>query len=234
MIPFVLRHMDRRVASGHASDSTAPAPVPWQVTARALLPVFATVFMLSFLAQGLFSSTVTYWIEKQQINELLLPGGLILGAATWAAALYLLRGALDPWIAPQIGAFSDKKNRRQTLLVGTAIAAGVLYLLIPQELPPWLWLFVLLLILISATMLNTLQEALFIDQTAHFAHAKHSLISAYSMCSDVGAAAGPIVAYLLITFVHGESVLWLIAALLWSAALIWHRSRPSLHVPFHA
>jgi predicted MFS family arabinose efflux permease len=188
----------------------------------AFVPIFITGFIVTFVINGVFTSTISYWVSQQDLSGIMWLGGL--SAAAWAALFMSLRWLWDPFLAPWIGKHTDKTGLRLPWLVATALLSSACFFMLPLDLPTYLWLGNLFMLLIGITILFTLQEAWFVEKAAQSAEHRHHMISSYSICSDVGSALGPIVAYLLLTYAGEQQVLLSAILLLVVAAFIWWAS----------
>lgn len=150
--------------------------------------------IIAMIYQGVIAATLSHLIQVHTGNEILL-WGFALGSASLAGILQALRWSWEPWLAPWFGKLSDGKFGRRPLLVVSLFAAGAFFALLPLSIPLLLWLAVILGIQITGTVLTTLADAVASDMAA--CTAKVAVMSWYSFAIDLGAALGPILAYLL-------------------------------------
>lgn len=150
-------------------------------------------FIVSFLLQGVFASTVSYFLSKHY-GEVVNINSLQLSSGVAAGLLIGMRWSWEPFLAPFIGDLSDRKWGRHSMLTMALIITGALYPLIDSELPLFFWIFIIVILLICSTILTTLTDALFSDMATGF-ESKTSLVTYYSIAVDLGAAFGPLLAY---------------------------------------
>jgi MFS family permease len=190
---------------------------------KTLWILFITGYIVALIYQGLLTSTVSYWVSKQDLSSLIWLGGI--GAGAWSSLFFTVRWVWDPFLAPWMGALTDRLRNRKSVLIYTALVAGVLFMLMPVSLQPYVWTLNLLLIMVSSTVFTTLKEAWFMEETSTYPDSKHKMISLYSMYTDLGAATGPVLAYLMISFIGDAIVCWIIALLLIVSATLWSYSK---------
>jgi MFS family permease len=219
MLPLIFRLMKGAQVTVTPPLQNASANPLASLPSSQFIPIFLTGFIVTFIINGMFTSTISYWVAQQEISSLVLVGGL--GAAALAGLLVSLRWLWDPLIAPWVGAHTDRTGHRLQWLIATSFICGFCFFLLPATLPIYAWIANLLLLLVAITILFTLQEAWFIEKTATHAAHRHKLISAYSVWSDFGSALGPIVAYLLLTYSVEFHVILVVLVLLVISSLIW-------------
>lgn len=86
--------------------------------------------------------------------------------ATFAGFLQALRWIWEPWLAPWIGKKSDSHYGRGPLLTVSLLAATFLFGFIPLKVSFVVWLFILIGVQITATLLTTLTDAVASDEKA--------------------------------------------------------------------
>lgn len=151
---------------------------------------------VAFVYQGMLISTLSYLVKIR------LPAGLdlgwaLVGAASLGGVLQAVRWSWEPFLAPFFGWLSDhpRAGRKKTFIVSSLIGAA-LFAFLPADMGLLPWLLLLLLLQVTATALTTAGDAVAAD-TAVRSGAKIKVITAYSVLTDVGAAAGPAAAFAL-------------------------------------
>lgn len=151
---------------------------------------------VAFVYQGMLISTLSYLV-KIRISAGLDLGWALVGAASLGGVLQAVRWSWEPFLAPFFGWLSDhpRAGRKKTFIVSSLIGAA-LFAFLPADMSLLPWLLLLLLLQVTATALTTAGDAVAAD-TAVRSGAKIKVITAYSVLTDVGAAAGPAAAFAL-------------------------------------
>lgn len=151
---------------------------------------------VAFVYQGMLISTLSYLV-KIRIPSGLDLGWALVGAASLGGVLQAVRWSWEPFLAPFFGWLSDhpRAGRKKTFIVSSLIGAA-LFAFLPADMGLLPWLLLLLLLQVTATALTTAGDAVAAD-TAVRSGAKIKVITAYSVLTDVGAAAGPAAAFAL-------------------------------------
>ena len=151
---------------------------------------------VAFVYQGMLISTLSYLVKIRILAGLDL-GWALVGAASLGGVLQAVRWSWEPFLAPFFGWLSDhpRAGRKKTFIVSSLIGAA-LFAFLPADMGLLPWLLLLLLLQVTATALTTAGDAVAAD-TAVRSGAKIKVITAYSVLTDVGAAAGPAAAFAL-------------------------------------
>ncbi len=221
--PFVVLKKVPRTETHVAGRRPAPAANSWRsvfaCNPGAVLWILMTAFIVAMTYQGLTASTISMLLDAHSEEKLVL-AGLTLSAATISGGLQSLRWVWEPFLAPIFGNLSDGRLGRCRL---TAIALCVSALTLfagSWDLSLMSLCIVLLLVLLSATMVTTASDALGND-AAMLSQNSRLYLSAFALFTDLGAAAGPLVAYLIIALAD-VSVAWvIISALLLLFSIYW-------------
>ncbi|MGM0922107.1 MAG: MFS transporter [Bacillota bacterium] len=199
------------------SDSLMPAALSF-VFKRKLL-IIISGFFITLLIQGVLTSTLTSLIDYhygQQISFL----GFIVSVTFLSGMIQSARWMWEPFLGRKIGFLSDGPNGRIPLFILSCILTAVLFGMISYSLPIWLWTIVMLAVLLGATAISTLSDALAID-AAKSANVV-SFLTLYSIVQDVGAALGPFLSYMLIELNRGFIYLYWGGACLFTAiGILW-------------
>jgi MFS family permease len=199
------------------SDSLMPAALSF-VFKRKLL-IIISGFFITLLIQGVLTSTLTSLIDHhygQQISFL----GFIVSVTFLSGMIQSARWMWEPFLGRKIGFLSDGPNGRIPLFILSCILTAVLFGMISYSLPIWLWTIVMLAVLLGATAISTLSDALAID-AAKSANVV-SFLTLYSIVQDVGAALGPFLSYMLIELNRGFIYLYWGGACLFTAiGILW-------------
>ena len=189
----------------------------------AVLWVMATGLVVALIYQGLYAATLSQLIQIHLGGSLVLFGAAI-GAATLGGVLQATRWGWEPWLAPWFGTLSDRRFGRRAVMVASLSVGVAAFGLVSLSLPVPLWLAVLLVIQLVGTSLTTVSDAVASDAAS--VRGGRTFMMWYSFAVDLGAALGPIIAYLL-------NDLWSMdAAYVWTACLLvvftvkWYWSAP--------
>ena len=197
-----------------------------------VLWVMATGLVVALIYQGLYASTLSELIRIHFGSSVTLLGGVAVGAATLGGVLQAIRWGWEPWLAPGIGVLSDRRFGRRSMMVVSLAFGVVVFGLVALRLPLPLWLAVLIGIQLTGTSLTTIADSVASDTAS--VRGGRVFMMWYSFAVDLGAALGPILAYLLNdmwgmdTAYAGTAVLLLILAVkwYWSAPLLKPFVRP--------
>jgi MFS family permease len=183
------------------------------------LLIIISGFFITLLIQGVLTSTLTSLIDYhygQQISFL----GFIVSVTFLSGMIQSARWMWEPFLGRKIGFLSDGPNGRIPLFILSCILTAVLFGMISYSLPIWLWTIVMLAVLLGATAISTLSDALAID-AAKSANVV-SFLTLYSIVQDVGAALGPFLSYMLIELNRGFIYLYWGGACLFTAiGILW-------------
>jgi MFS family permease len=174
------------------SGGTPPAAVrPSLRWTGSVALTMASGMFVAMCYQGMLASTLSRLIDLRQ--PFLVIGGMVVGSAVVAGVVQGARWVWEPWAAPWFGKWSDRCGRRR-MLVGSLLAAAVLFGLTAAPLPFVLWLGVLMGIQLTGTGLTTVMDTLAADEASRQANGA-SLLTCYSVVTDLGAAVGPLLAF---------------------------------------
>ncbi|WP_248565517.1 hypothetical protein [Paenibacillus sp. L3-i20] len=158
---------------------------------------------------------MSYWVGNQNFTS--IPFLQVLGAATITGLLITVKLSLDPIVAPWIGKLNDRSTTGNRFVVLLTIVASTLLILFPLKMNIVIWLsLTILLLLLSTTLMNLNDAKIFLYATGQH---RHSVISTYSMTSDLGAAVGPLLGFSFISFFGDLGTAWMTALLLITCSL---------------
>ena len=194
-----------------------------------VLWVMATGLVVALIYQGLYASTLSELIRIHFGSSVTLLGGVAVGAATLGGVLQAIRWGWEPWLAPGIGVLSDRRFGRRSMMVVSLAFGVVVFGLVALRLPLPLWLAVLIGIQLTGTSLTTIADSVASDTAS--VRGGRVFMMWYSFAVDLGAALGPILAYLLNDMWGMDTAYAGTAVLLLSLAVKWYWSAP-LPKPF--
>ncbi len=210
-LPTTAEPERRQNAAPKACESTIHDP--WVV--------LLTGSCIALLIQGIMASTLSALIERYYGSTVELLG-VLLSATALSGLLSSARWAWEPWLASRMGRWSDGPRGRLPLLVGFLLLGASSFLPMAMGLPLPIWLAITLVALLTSTALTTLGDALAADTARRIGAVR--FMTRYSIGQDLGAACGPLLAYLLLSLTGGFG--WLYAGgslLLGVLALYWWR-----------
>ena len=227
LAPFFMRKIPKSEGQDACQDKSSPGSpdksLNWKdVFASQPGPVFwvmMTAFLVAMTYQGLTASTISMLLEDHS-HEQLVVLGLTLSAATISGGLQSLRWIWEPFLAPVFGRLSDGPLGRCRLsALAFAFSALTLFLGAQELSLPGLCA-VLIVVLLAATLLTTATDALGND-AALLSPNSRLFLSAFALFTDLGAAAGPLLAYLIIALAD-VSLAWIVTGLCLAVfALYW-------------
>lgn len=197
----------------------------WRWKDGAVLWVMATGLVVALIYQGLYAATLSRLVQSHFGGDVLLLG-VAVGAATFGGVLQAIRWGWEPWLAPWFGKLSDRRFGRRTMMLISLGAGAIAFGLTACRLPLPLWIAVLLLSQLVGTSLTTVADSVASD-TATLRGGRVFMMW-YSFAVDLGAAIGPVVAYLISDFWGMDAAYALTAVLLLAFAAKWWRSAPLL------
>ncbi|HEX5908733.1 MAG TPA: MFS transporter [Propionibacteriaceae bacterium] len=204
----LLRHR-----SAKPEDETAESAVPFRA---ALRDARYQAACFSNLAQGWTSFGVRSSLVPVLVVELLHR------PASWTGIAFAIAAVAQTITVGPAGHFTDTVGRRPAMILGSIVAA-VSIMAVPFAPNIWLLIVVLSLYGVASAFLGTAPAAAVGDAAGSRAG---SAVAVFSMCSDIGAIIGPLVAGLLADVLSYPAAFGVGAALmLLAAALSWRMPR---------
>lgn len=228
-LPLLLRYF--HLPAGYGEQQIASAKRLSSVDdARPTTGVYAVLingFSVAFLIQGVLAATLSALIAHFYGSELDL-FGLLLGATALSGFLQALRWSWEPWLGKRVGAWSDRPAGRSRLYGWTLVGAAASFGLMASGLPLAVWIAVTVVVMLLATALTTLSDALASDVAS--TDNVVAFMTRYSIAQDLGAALGPLFAYLLIELHNGFAWLYWTGSLIYLLlAFTWLRPARPVH-----
>ena len=209
-----------------AGVRTEGRSLSWLWKDNAVLWVMATGLVVALIYQGLYAATLSELIRIHFGSSIALFGGIAVGAATLGGILQAVRWGWEPWLAPGIGVLSDRRFGRRSMMVASLGVGVVVFGLVALSLPLPLWLIVLLGIQLTGTSLTTIADSVASDTAS--VRGGRVFMMWYSFSVDLGAALGPILAYLINDMWGMDAAYAGTAVLLLIFAVKWYCSAPLL------
>lgn len=189
--------------------------------------IIFTGFCITLLIQGIFISTLSSVIEHFHGERVTLFGAVM--SATFLAGLLLsVRWIWEPFLGARFGIWSDGAKGRVPVLVLSLLFASLTFGSISYDLPLVVMIFFTFLVMIAATSLTTIVDAIALDVSKNTNVV--SFLTTYTVAQDLGASVGPFISFMIFGMANGISyVYWggagmfLLLAILWSS--IYRRER---------
>jgi MFS family permease len=162
---------------------------------RKLILILITAFVLIMILDGMLTATLSHIIEIKFTNHIDLLG-VVVGAATLAGFIQALRWGIAPFIIPRVGNLFDRTNNKNRMLVFFMTCAFILLAIIPIDIPLMLWLPILLLHVLIASILTMVMDTLIGEYASKLTN-KLLILTIFTITVDLGAALGPILGFTL-------------------------------------
>ncbi|MFB3161000.1 MFS transporter [Neobacillus sp. 179-J 1A1 HS] len=185
---------------------------------KRIVSALVTGLLVAFVVYGVFASSLSKLIELQ-INKNVLILGISIGAGSLTGFIQALRTGWDPFLAPYLGRKADQKWGRLPILIIAILAAAFCLSLLPVKLPMVLFIALLLLFQLVTTILITMSDSIAADLAE--GHYQVTVISFYTLFTDIGAALGPLVGFAMIDVFGIQSLYWLTSIIIIPLAVHW-------------
>ncbi|MDQ0973609.1 MFS family permease [Neobacillus niacini] len=185
---------------------------------KRIVSAFVTGLMTAFIIYGVFASTLSKLIELQ-MNHNLIFLGLSIGAGSITGIVQALRSGWDPFLAPYLGRISDQKWGRLPILIMALLVAAFCLSLLPLKLPMALFIGMLILFQLTTTVLITMSDSIAAELAA--GPLQVTVITFYTLFSDIGAALGPLLGFVMIDVFGIQSLYWLTSFIIVPLAVYW-------------
>lgn len=217
-IPVIAWKMHTGTVKDKKDDLSVPEAAKLSNSDR-MKSVYGLLFpalLVSMVFQGILKSTLGYWVTIRDLTDVLLIGSL--AAAAWTGMLQALRWGMEPAIAPWIGRRIDSGSRNWAVAMPAMLAPALLFPLLLAPMSSYVWLTIVVLIFAAAIVATTALDAKAVDfaRTSTFG-GQRAVVSSYLIAVDLGAAAGPLLAYALLEWAGPALVGWGASAALLTA-----------------
>ncbi|MFB5662220.1 MFS transporter [Alteribacillus sp. HJP-4] len=185
--------------------------------------IMGSSFGVTFIIQGVFTSTLSTLIVYHYGEDVDLLS-IVIASSALSGTLQALRWTWEPFLARKIGMWSDGAKGRIPYLIGALLIGGVSFPLLAFSFHPFLWIMITIVTLLVSTALTTLMDAAASDHSPD--EGKIRFFTYYTIIQDLGAAAGPLAGYLLISLAFGYEMLYMGCALIFLLFMIfWMNKR---------
>lgn len=208
-IPFVIRYVPNTVSEEEEAEPEDVSTM--KENRKKLLSILANGLLVSFVVFGIFTSTLSKVIGEQfgeQINLF----SFTVAAIAVSGVLQSLRMGMDPFLAPLVGKLSDNKFGRLPLLVFALSIGSICFILIPLNLPLYVFIIVIFIFQLASTILITTSDSIAADASNDLSSVK--TMTYYTLFVDLGSALGPLISYFVIDFIGMRWLYWLTAILM--------------------
>lgn len=171
------------------------------------------------LLHAVFGATLTYLIDTSYPKG--IPWfGLIIGSTVLGGVLTALRCAWEPFLARWFGQRTDGPRGRLPLFMLSLAGAAAGYALLPWQLPLGIWIVIVIFVMITSTALGTIMDAMASD--AAKSTSVITVMTAYSVSTDLGAAIGPTLIYWVVGSQYGVTSMYLACAAVFVLIGLWY------------
>lgn len=186
---------------------------------RSTIIIIVSGFLITMLIQGILTSTLSSLIEHHY-GEKLTVLGMVISVTALSGLIQSARWMWEPFLGTRFGIWSDGKRGRIPLYIGSLGSSALIFGLLSLQIPIAFWIVVVLLVMVSATALTTLTDAIAGDVAKETDPI--TFLTVYSIVQDVGAAIGPFAGYYLIEKIYGFQYLyWGSSVILIFLAIVW-------------
>ncbi|RFU67526.1 MFS transporter [Peribacillus saganii] len=219
-IPLVVKYIPKSITIDDKADTKPSFLTNFKTIAnKHFLKIFVTAFSLIMLLDGILTATLSHLIYVKYSNHINM-FGMIAGAATVAGIIQALRWGIAPFVVPKVGILLDKVQHRNIVLATFLALASIFLVILPLNIPLFVWLPLLLIHLLVASSLTTIIDAIVTDRTSKATN-KIFIMTAFTVIVDLGAALGPILAYTLEEKIGLTHLFWLAALICCLLMISW-------------
>ncbi|MFD2830808.1 MFS transporter [Corticicoccus populi] len=189
--------------------------------------IMGSSFGITMIIQGVFAATLSTLIVYHY-GDAVDFWSVAVASAALSGILQALRWAWEPFLAKQVGIWSDGKKGRIPYLIGSLFIGAVSFPLLIVSFSPLIWVGVTILAMLVSTALTTLVDARASDEAQ--GQDRVRFFTYYTVIQDLGAAAGPFLGYILISFAFGYEMLYILCGgFLFIMMFLWMRKKSSVH-----
>ncbi|OEH92577.1 MFS transporter [Bacillus solimangrovi] len=186
---------------------------------KTIVKILFTALLFNMLLMGMLTAILSHIIDIKLTNEIELVG-IVIGAATVAGIIQALRWGVLPFITPKVGSILDKTKQKNTLLEVFLVCSAIFLFLIPLPIHLGIWLPILFINLIIASIINTIIDSIITD-CASRVNNKVFIMTIYAIVVDFGSALGPITGYIMEQKVGLANLFWISAGVSLLLSLFW-------------
>ncbi|MFS0559915.1 MFS transporter [Terribacillus sp. 179-K 1B1 HS] len=205
------------------STKNNPKQTQAKVTVKEWINSYITLILITgtvmgFIVFGLFASTLSRLIEDTYHAEWTVLH-ITIGAATLTGFIQALRWAWDPFIAPKIGNIIDKRKIPAHVILFPLLAGGIIISALVSFKTVGVLIILLLFFQMISTLFVTITDSLAIKAAAKSDKVK--VMTAYTIVIDVGAALGPLLAFIVLDMYSLNSIYYLSGIIMICLGIVW-------------
>ncbi|MWV42664.1 MFS transporter [Paenibacillus sp. HJL G12] len=216
-LPLIAASIKAGKASGTAQPDSprGSGNTVWSLQVKKIVISGLTVSLLL----AVFGATLTYLIDTSYPKG--VPWfGLVIGSTALGGTLTALRCAWEPFLARWFGQRTDGRRGRLPLFMLSLASAAAGYALLPWKLPIGLWICIVIFVMVTSTALGTIMDAMASD--AAKSTSVITVMTAYSVSTDLGAAIGPTLIYWVVGLRYGVTSMYLACAAVFILIGLWY------------
>jgi MFS family permease len=187
---------------------------------RRLLIIGYIYSVTLFTGGGVLMSTISFYL-RERFGDSVSLGGVVLGIASFGGLMLALRSMVAMLTAPTAGYLSDRRGNRWPVIYGGVLVGITGFLVLALKAGVWIVAVGVALVAISSGALIAALVALVGDAT--LARQRGRAMGRLTAAGDVGSAAGPLLAYALVSVADLRWVYLLCAGVLLSALVAIRR-----------
>ncbi len=217
-IPLVLMTMkaDKATERPQAGESGHSGGSIWTLQVRKIVISGLVISLL----HAIFGATLSYVIDFNY-TDINLIFGLVASSTALGGLLSALRCAWEPFLAGRFGRWTDGPGGRTPLFMLSLAGAAAGFAIIPWKLPIGVWMLVVIFVMVTATALGTIMDAMAAD--AAKSTSVVAVMTAYSVSTDLGAAIGPTIIYGVVEAEYGLPATYMACACFFVLIGLWYR-----------
>ncbi|EEL51162.1 major facilitator superfamily (MFS) transporter [Bacillus cereus Rock3-44] len=218
-ILLVIKSLKTRLTKQNSKEHKVEGSISICSSLKYKILVVTSGFFITLIFQGIFTSTLSAIIAHYYGQNITL-FGIVISVTFLSGVIQAIRWMWEPYLGSKFGDWSDGQKGRLPLYISSLAFVGVPFGIISNHVSLIIWFTVILLVMLGATALTTLTDALASD-IAKVSNAV-SFLTVYSIVQDIGAAVGPVISYALLMlddgFIYlywGGSSIFIMLALIW-------------------
>jgi MFS family permease len=216
-LPFIVKHVPHtKTIEVRKNFDKKNTLVIWKD--KRVVSAFITGLVVAFAVYGVFTSTFSKIVEFH-IDQKMVILGFSIGAASLTGIFQAIRTGWEPFLAPYLGKCSDLKWGRIPILILGLLTASLCFAVFPLDLSVGLFIGMILLFQLTSTLLITMSDTIAADLTESQSHV--TIIALYTLFSDVGAALGPLISFIIMDEFGVKWSYWLTSFIILPLGIYW-------------
>lgn len=219
-LPLILT-LPASTTGGAAAEPRAAKEQLRTIWTKPVVKILAAGLAVSLLL-SIFGSSLSYIIDFNYPNGQMWLG-IAISSTVLSGCLQALRCAWEPFLAVWFGHRSDGARGRLPLFILMLVCSAAGYALLPWGAPIYVWIVIVIFVMMTNTALTTLMDAMATD-TARTSSVI-AVMTAYSVITDLGAAIGPALIYVLFGYPYGHIFAYIACAIVFMLIGWWYRPK---------